>query len=95
VAKLALHSPVAGRRRLLGGLRQTQPTSHHRRPNPTAHREGVPCLVVGWSFRGEHGVRLGERKVTSVDDLVRPDEIAPDGNLPHAGKKHLRRIVID
>ena len=41
------------------------------------------------------GVRLGERKVTSVDDLVRPDEIAPDGTLLRAGKKHLRRIVID
>jgi tyrosyl-tRNA synthetase len=41
------------------------------------------------------GVRLGERKVTSVDDLVRPEEIAPNGTLLHAGKKHLRRIVID
>ena len=32
------------------------------------------------------GVRLGERKVTSVDDLVRPDEIAPNGTLLHACK---------
>jgi tyrosyl-tRNA synthetase len=40
------------------------------------------------------GVRLGERKVTSVDDLIRPAEIAADGTLLHAGKKHLRRIVI-
>ena len=40
------------------------------------------------------GVRLGERKVTSVDDLIRPDEIAAEGILLHAGKKHLRRIVI-
>jgi hypothetical protein len=43
----------------------------------------------------QHGVRLGERKVTAVDDFIRPDEIAPDGTLLHAGKKHLRRIVID
>ena len=40
------------------------------------------------------GVRLGERKVTSVDDLVSAEEIAADGTLLHAGKKHLRRIVI-
>jgi len=40
------------------------------------------------------GVRLGERKVTSVDDVVRPEEIAPEGTLLHAGKKHLRRIVV-
>jgi len=41
------------------------------------------------------GVRLGERRVTSVDELVRPEEIAAEGTLLHAGKKHLRRIVID
>jgi tyrosyl-tRNA synthetase len=40
------------------------------------------------------GVRLGERKVTSVDDLLRPAEIAAEGTLLHAGKKHLRRIVV-
>ena len=40
------------------------------------------------------GVRLGERKVTSVDDVVRVEEIAADGTLLHAGKKHLRRIVV-
>jgi tyrosyl-tRNA synthetase len=40
------------------------------------------------------GVKLGERKVTSVDDVVRPEEIAPEGTLLHAGKKHLRRIVV-
>jgi tyrosyl-tRNA synthetase len=40
------------------------------------------------------GVKLGERKVTSVDDLIRPEEIAAEGTLLHAGKKHLRRIVV-
>ena len=40
------------------------------------------------------GVRLGDRKVTSVDDQVRPDEIAAGGTLLHAGKKHVRRIVV-
>jgi len=40
------------------------------------------------------GVRLGERKVTSVDDIVGPGEIAADGTLLHAGKKHVRRIVV-
>jgi len=41
------------------------------------------------------GVRLGERKVTSVDEPIRPEEIAAEGTLLHAGKKHLRRIVVD
>jgi tyrosyl-tRNA synthetase len=40
------------------------------------------------------GVRLGDRKVTSVDDVLRPDEIA-DGVLLHAGKKSLRRLVLE
>ena len=40
------------------------------------------------------GVKLGERRVTSVDDLVRPEELAAAGTLLHAGKKHLRRIVV-
>ncbi len=40
------------------------------------------------------GVRLGERKVTSVDDVIRPEEIVAEGTLLHAGKKHLRRIVV-
>jgi tyrosyl-tRNA synthetase len=41
------------------------------------------------------GVRLGSRKMTSVDDVVRSDEIAADGTLLHAGKKHVRRIVVE
>jgi tyrosyl-tRNA synthetase len=40
------------------------------------------------------GVRLGDRKVASVDDVVGPGEIAADGTLLHAGKKHVRRVVI-
>jgi tyrosyl-tRNA synthetase len=40
------------------------------------------------------GVRLGERKVTSVDDQLGPTEIAAGGTLLHAGKKHIRRIVL-
>jgi len=40
------------------------------------------------------GVRFGERKVTSVDDLVQAVEIAPEGTLLHAGKKHVRRIIV-
>jgi tyrosyl-tRNA synthetase len=41
------------------------------------------------------GVRLGSRKVASVDDIVRPAEISPDGTLLYAGKKHIRRIVVE
>jgi tyrosyl-tRNA synthetase len=40
------------------------------------------------------GVRWGDRKVLSVDDQVEPAEISVDGRLLHAGKKHVRRIVI-
>lgn len=40
------------------------------------------------------GVRLGKRKVTSIDDVIRLEEIAAEGTLLHAGKKHLRRIVV-
>ena len=38
------------------------------------------------------GVRLGDRKVTSIDELVRADDVG-DGMLLHAGKKNLRRIT--
>jgi tyrosyl-tRNA synthetase len=40
------------------------------------------------------GVRLGDTKVSSVDALVRAEEIAADGTLLYAGKKHVRRIVV-
>jgi tyrosyl-tRNA synthetase len=40
------------------------------------------------------GVRFGERKVTSVDEVVKPEDIAADGTLLHAGRKHVRRIVV-
>ena len=40
------------------------------------------------------GVRFGERKVTTVEDVVQPGEIAAAGTLLHAGKKHVRRIVV-
>jgi len=40
------------------------------------------------------GVRVGERKVTSVDDPVQADELGADGVLLHVGKKHIRRLVL-
>lgn len=40
------------------------------------------------------GVRWGDRKVASVEDRVEASEIATEGRLLHAGKKHIRRIVI-
>jgi tyrosyl-tRNA synthetase len=40
------------------------------------------------------GVRLGERKVDSVDAVIGRADVGADGVLLHAGKKHLRRIVV-
>jgi tyrosyl-tRNA synthetase len=40
------------------------------------------------------GVRVGERKIAAVDDLLRADEVGGDGVLLHAGKKHVKRIVV-
>jgi tyrosyl-tRNA synthetase len=40
------------------------------------------------------GVRWGERKVASVDDKLAVAELLPEGTLLHAGKKHVRRIVL-
>jgi tyrosyl-tRNA synthetase len=39
------------------------------------------------------GVRLGDRKITSVDDVLTSAELAA-GVLLHAGKKHVRRLVV-
>jgi tyrosyl-tRNA synthetase len=39
------------------------------------------------------GVRLGERKVATVDETLQPAEIG-DGVLLHAGKKSVRRLVL-
>jgi tyrosyl-tRNA synthetase len=40
------------------------------------------------------GVRVGERKITSIEDQVSADEIG-DGVLLHAGKKNLRRLTVN
>lgn len=39
------------------------------------------------------GVRIGDRKITSIDDEVGAEEIG-DGVLLHAGKKNLRRLTV-
>ena len=41
------------------------------------------------------GVRLGDRKITSVEDVLGADEIGAAGILLHAGKKHLRRLMLE
>jgi tyrosyl-tRNA synthetase len=38
------------------------------------------------------GVRVGDRKITSIEELVRADDVG-EGTLLHAGKKNIRRIV--
>jgi tyrosyl-tRNA synthetase len=39
------------------------------------------------------GVKLGDRKIFSVDDTITVGEVVADGVLLHAGKKHVRRLV--
>lgn len=39
------------------------------------------------------GVRVGDRKISSVDDVLVADQIGDGGTLLHAGKKHLRRLI--
>jgi len=40
------------------------------------------------------GVRVGPRKITSVDDVVLAGEIDAGGTLLHVGKKHIRRLIL-
>ncbi len=39
------------------------------------------------------GVRVGERKITSVDDVLTEADVADGASLLHVGKKHVRRLV--
>jgi tyrosyl-tRNA synthetase len=39
------------------------------------------------------GVRVGDRKVQTVDDVMRAEEVGVEGVLLHAGKKHIRKLV--
>jgi tyrosyl-tRNA synthetase len=40
------------------------------------------------------GVRVGSRKVDSLDEVMRAEDLGAEGVLLHAGKKHVRRIVL-
>jgi len=39
------------------------------------------------------GVRVGDRKISSVDDVITTAEVGESGVLLHAGKKHLRKVI--
>ena len=39
------------------------------------------------------GVRLGDRKVQSLDDVVSAEDVGTEGVLLYAGKKHIRKLV--
>jgi len=41
------------------------------------------------------GVRLGETKLTSIDHVLKLEDVPSDGIHLHAGRKHLRRLVKD
>ena len=52
------------------------------------------CKSVARRLVEQGGVRVGDRKVASVDDVLRVEEIG-DGVLLHAGKKSMRRLVLE
>jgi tyrosyl-tRNA synthetase len=39
------------------------------------------------------GVRVGDRRIASIDDILKPEEVTEAGVLIHAGKKHVRRLL--
>ena len=39
------------------------------------------------------GVRLGERKITAIDETIASADLRDEGVLLHAGKKHLKRLI--
>jgi tyrosyl-tRNA synthetase len=53
----------------------------------------APSKSAARRLVAQGGVRVGDRKITSVDDVVSAGEIGDGGTLLHAGKKHLRRLV--
>lgn len=40
------------------------------------------------------GVRLGARKIASVEEVIVREDVAEGGALLHAGKKHVRRLLL-
>jgi tyrosyl-tRNA synthetase len=54
----------------------------------------APSKSAARRLVSQGGVRVGDRRITSIDDVFGPGEIAKDGTLLHAGKKHMRRLVL-
>jgi tyrosyl-tRNA synthetase len=54
----------------------------------------APSKSAARRLVAQGGVRLGDRKVDEVEDVVRAGEVTREGVLLHAGKRHLRRIVL-
>ena len=55
----------------------------------------APSKSAARRLVAQGGVRVGERKVDSVDDAFLPSEVDEKGVLLHAGKKHVRRVIRD
>jgi tyrosyl-tRNA synthetase len=54
----------------------------------------APSKSAARRLVAQGGVRVGERKVTSIEDVLRADEIG-GGTLLHAGKKQVRRVILE
>ena len=84
------------RRRRLGrvgaDLRGHRPDGASRSSTCSPHRAWRASKSAARRLVEQGGVRVGDRKVTSIDEIVRAEDVG-EGTLLHAGKKNLRRIV--
>jgi tyrosyl-tRNA synthetase len=55
----------------------------------------APSKSAARRLVAQGGVRVGDRKIEDVEAVVGPDDAAAgDGVLLHAGKKHVRRVIV-
>jgi tyrosyl-tRNA synthetase len=54
----------------------------------------APSKSAARRLVAQGGVRVGERKVNEAEDVLRGEDLAGDGAMLYAGKKHVRRIKI-
>jgi tyrosyl-tRNA synthetase len=54
----------------------------------------APSKSAARRLVAQGGVKVGDRKVQEVEEVMRAEDLAGDGTLLYAGKKHVRRVKI-